>query len=293
VQSSFQQRFLPATAIKLAGDELLRQATAEWTPDSANAIHRTRVAIKRVRALLALMASDADTEHLDRQLQQFARSLASLRDQQVLIEAWQTLQESARPRFAQALDELEPTVRADFLQPVVRSLTDAAAQLTVVCEAWNRLPDADTATLIARLTESYRRCRRSFEALTLDAPADCVHRFRKRAKRLQYQVEFLVPIHPHDWTKLHARLQRLTDAAGRHHDWDLLRCRIAGVAPKSPARSLIEATLKKYQVAIVAQVLHGGASIFEDRPKRFRDHVERAWRDWPSPISPSALRSPR
>jgi CHAD domain-containing protein len=288
------QRWQPVSAAIIAvGHDQLRQAAAvvQTPPASAAAIHQSRVALKRVRALVALLADPARDEVilLDHALRDLGRSLAVRREAGALRESWQDLADHAPSRAASQFAAVGPQVLS-ALPPPRRDEADPDnhlfAAFAEVGQAWNRLPVDCDGDFIDRLTRSYRRARKQFKRLTADSNAPAWHELRQRAKRLQYQIEFLLDLNPDRSTKRHKRLQKLTDALGEHHDRNVLAERIGEHVPDSKARRRVLAVLKDRQAALVHEMLRRGRRVFDRKPGKFRKQWEQDWTAWQA--SPAA-----
>ncbi|WP_419403855.1 CHAD domain-containing protein [Stenotrophomonas rhizophila] len=106
-----------AVARELLAQDGARVVAALAAPDDQNGIHAARKAIRRMRAVLALLDEDEfELEREDRSLRRLGKSLSALRDAHVVVEAAKRLQVlHPGPAWAGVVGTLEQR-RADILQ---------------------------------------------------------------------------------------------------------------------------------------------------------------------------------
>ncbi|HUQ72780.1 MAG TPA: CHAD domain-containing protein [Planctomycetaceae bacterium] len=279
--------------VRAAGDDLLGRAEDRLSADrpSAAEIHQTRVSVKRVRALLTLIADidDDATESLDHRLRDANRALSARRDASVLLDTWRDLAERAAVRtfadFNAARPLLNDVVRQsgrDFI-----SLDILARELAEARRAWNQLPFvADGWSALAdRVAHTYRRGRKQLGRLSPESEAEEFHELRKRGKLLQYQIEFLQPMQPDRWGALHEDVKKLTDKLGRHHDLEVLADRLTAEFPETPSRRRILNALRSRQASLARKSLRHGEEIYDEKPARLLRHLQHDWAAWHKPIA--------
>jgi CHAD domain-containing protein len=182
-------------------------ATGE--PPSEKAVHETRKAIKRLRALLGLLRQELGERGFRREnaaLRDVARQLSGARDAAVMLATLDALIERhprklGRRRGVLALRR-RLAAESDRVQRLM--LADAAARAEVLGElhsfrwrvaAWSlpaaegmRLVDADLERLYRQGRARRRRAIRAKGERTL-----AMHRWRKRVKDIRYAAEMLDP----------------------------------------------------------------------------------------------------
>jgi len=280
-----------ADTVRAAGDDLLGRAEGRLSADrpSAAEIHRTRVAVKRVRALLILIADeeDAATQPLDHRLRDANRALSARRDAGVLLDTFRDLAEHAAVRTFADFTAARPRID-DIVRQSARAfipLETLARELAEARQAWNQLPfaaDGWTA-LAAHVVETYRRGRKQFGRLSSESTALAFHELRKRAKLLQYQTEFLQPMQPDRWSELHDDLKKLTDKLGRHHDLEVLADRLTAELPETPSRRRILSALRSRQATLVRKILRRCGGIYDEKPAHLLRHLQQDWAAWHKP----------
>ena len=194
-------------------------------------IHDARKAIRRLRSLLALVKTRLpETEKIDMQFERLGDGLSSLRDAHVVIETARSFRGSHRKRWKPAIDALsakrdERLARLldsdpDFLKrrALLRRLE---AQLDFVDWSKLRVPDLQDA-----IEASQQRIHRAEQMAASDPSLENTHRWRRRVRRLRFQLEALAKLSP-DSVRKHSRkhpkhdpkaLHKLGDALGNRRD---------------------------------------------------------------------------
>jgi len=222
---------------KIVGAQLarLRGADPGTRAGDAEALHETRVAVRRLRAAPRSFAdgfSSARRKHLVEELRWLGRELGAVRDLDVQLAnlAWH------RARLARGAGQhLEPfrahleterSVRRTALIAdldsrryfrLLRSLEDFGAS------AVPRRPRGDAAEPVAivgrkAVKRTMRKLMDRGDAIGEVPEADELHALRIRAKRLRYLLEALKPISGTPGKKLIKQLIRLQDVLGRFND---------------------------------------------------------------------------
>lgn len=208
------------------------------TGDQNEAIHAARKAIRRMRALLALLEhQDAfDLERDDLALRRLGKGLSDLRDAHVVVETalrlqrhdpvpgWKVVLAALTERRARVLHralERDPGFgrRRKIVERVLSS---------VRAQPWQRLRNAAIRDALKR---SERRVKKAAARAARDGDAETVHRWRRRVRRLRMQLEVVgafgaAQVHAHDHSgvvKKAKALHRTSDQLGRLQDLQLLR----------------------------------------------------------------------
>jgi CHAD domain-containing protein len=221
----------------VAGDIALRQGQ--------DAIHATRVALRRIRSTLRVFGAlfdERSTRGLDAELAWYADLLGDVRDRQV-----------QRARFAAAFDQLpdelvlassaaeidawlqeEQRVRGGRLQAALNS--ERYLRLLGDVRHWTEGPPlTEAAGGAPSMLKDYarrarrkagRRLRRAAATATSASPGDndrgvdvALHRARKAAKRARYAVELARPAYkPKRAKKIIKEYKALQDVLGEHQD---------------------------------------------------------------------------
>lgn len=194
-------------------------------------IHRTRVATRRLRSVLRVLAPAFERDaaaRLDAELSWYQNLLGEVRDREV-----------QRKRFAAALESLPPEL---VLGPVAAELDASLAseqlaarerlvaaldesryrELLVMVREFTREPplaNATTITDVVQLADGARRKanRRLRKGIRRD-DASALHRARKAIKRARYATELVEPVAGRAATQLVKAHKRLQDELGEHQD---------------------------------------------------------------------------
>jgi CHAD domain-containing protein len=204
----------------------------------ADALHRTRVATRRLRELLPVLRLDAHTTlKLNRSLRKVTKRLGAVRDVDVLMglieelhrdrrnsrNALQALQAAVEEKRQTARHQLDAKLPRAKLQKIARRLKRLAKHLqagdTSSGEAGQpRVRKATVWALEARATRRAARVREAIEAAgTVYIPAP-LHHVRIALKKLRFALELQEEVKDHAAMRDIARLKNAQDLLGRLHD---------------------------------------------------------------------------
>ncbi|UQY89501.1 CHAD domain-containing protein [Stenotrophomonas rhizophila] len=185
-----------AVARELLAQDGARVLAALAAPGDQNeGIHAARKAIRRMRAVLALLDEDEfELEREDRSLRRLGKSLSALRDAHVVVEAAKRLQAlHPGPAWAAVVGTLEER-RAGILQRAAsidpqfarRRMTIERVLQRLEAQPWERLRRRHVRAALAR---SERRVKRAASRAASDGDAEAIHRWRRRVRRLRMQLD--------------------------------------------------------------------------------------------------------
>jgi CHAD domain-containing protein len=234
-------------------------------PDE-RAVHETRKAIKRLRALLRMLRGELGERAFEREngaLRDLARELSATRDAAVMLATLDSLIERHPRKLARrrGVLELRRRVAAESDRMQRTALANPAQRAEVLGElhalrwrvtAWSlpaerdmRLIDADLERLYHQGRERRKRVARGHGERTL-----AMHRWRKRVKDLRYGAEML------------ERRGPAGAAGGRKRD----AARLRELATR--ADELAELLGEEHDLAVLAQHLREGARVGARRDRR-------------------------
>jgi CHAD domain-containing protein len=209
---------------------------------SVEAVHRARVASRRLREVLPLLTLDRPTAlKIKRRLCEVTRRLGDVRELDVLALLIEELRRSTRYRSA-GLDRVEAVVaRArvatrdqlpDTLsQAMLRRLTDrlervtgpaAKGDVTAARQVAGRPKRTWLWALEARLSQRSARVRSAVDLAGTIYAADRLHDVRIAVKKLRYVSELLHEAGRKDLASSLATLKAAQDLLGRLHDFEVL-----------------------------------------------------------------------
>jgi len=199
------------------------------------AVHDARKAIRRLRSLLALIEERIpEVAPIDDSLERLGDGLSSLRDAHVVVETARRVAGKHRKRWKPAIQALE-TRRDLRLEGVLARDPGFLNRRALVrrLEArlhfldWSRLRFGD---LEQGVDHSQRRVEGAEKRAALeDSPAN-IHRWRRRVRRLRFQLEAIGKLSPRLMHKLSRKhpgrdpkaLHKLGDALGDRRDEQML-----------------------------------------------------------------------
>jgi CHAD domain-containing protein len=193
-------------------------------------VHKTRVAVRRLRSILRVFGDlfPAELTEFDADLSWYQNTLGEVRDRQV-----------QRPRLAAAVDALPPElvlgpVGADLDQTLLveqlharESLAqalDSERYLAMVRRIRELADDPPTpqqtqvVDLVAAADAAHRKAARRLKRGAKAEDADLLHRARKAAKRARYAAELVAPVVGKRAQRRVERLKDLQDVLGEHQD---------------------------------------------------------------------------
>jgi CHAD domain-containing protein len=268
-----------AVAQAIAGQ--LRAMTAEHdkaVTGDVEAIHRLRVATRRLRAALRMLRevapSDAAESAAD-ELGWLCGAIGAVRDLDVLAQLLEERATRLEAAFIRALEPLSATIRrqrATEQERLIAALNSERYRGLV--QHLGRLapePAADSIALgavAARLVRSQLRAMlRAGAALDEVSSPETLHRLRVRVKKLRYALEPLRAVGGKPVRRMLRRLERVQQRVGLYHDAATATAWLHGWAAES-------------HDAPPAALMAAGALIhsFERRLRRLRARSLKAWR---------------
>jgi CHAD domain-containing protein len=240
-------------------DELRRRDPAA-RQDLPEGVHTMRVAVRRLRSMLATSRPFLDrtvTDPLRDELAWLSDALGAARDAEVrrsrldaaasaLVEErpdidwdearvrgmlWSSLVE----RHGTALEELAAVLTSDRYASLLDRLRDLAADPPWTAKSRKRIRGAYRRRAGRELQRLDRRMQLAADpALTQEERAHALHEARKAAKRARYAVEPLVPVYGEAADTLRKRLKKLQSTLGQHQDTVVTRAHLLDLARSGP-----------------------------------------------------------
>jgi CHAD domain-containing protein len=268
----------------------------ELLSDNANtpeeqAIHDTRKALKRLRALLRLLRSELGAQQFAQEygiLRDAARRLAGARDAQVMLSTLDVLftrhpRKLARRRALIGLRELLVAERAAAAQ---RALGDGLTRAEVLDELrglrervkrWSLPERPSIAVVESDLQRLYGQGRQRHKRAAKGKDGTrALHEWRKRVKDLRYAAEML-------GLPLARRADTLGELLGEEHDLALLAALLPapGYAPfedkrGKQARKALRKQIARRRRRLRKRTMREGERLYRRKPKKFTRRVRRA-----------------
>lgn len=213
---------------------LLRGGAAwEQAEDPVEAVHRLRVASRRLRAFVRLFApllGPKRADRLQKRLRTITRGIGLLREWDVLLEALRAEHANAEPLPRAALEhviEWAQGQRHKVVRPARKALAavDLVAladtldtELDRVCGRMLRLDEALATEANALLEPELARAFDGMPSPKEESEMEGLHEVRIRAKRLRYALDLLRPSLGEERRALRKGLKRVQVAIGEHRD---------------------------------------------------------------------------
>lgn len=211
--------------------------------EDAEAVHRMRVATRRLRAVISLFRDflPPTARRLRDELRWIARLLGSVRDLDVQLErldSWPAGDKALAPQAVHALKGVLSHQREQAHDKLLRGLNSARYERLVAgFTDWLRQgPSAEGASengaahaaanaasparkeMPRLILRRYVAMREHGDAIEADSPPEEYHELRIQCKRLRYALEFATPLYPKATRELLERLIALQDLLGMHQD---------------------------------------------------------------------------
>ncbi len=283
-------------------------------PDSA-AVHETRKALKRLRALVRLLEPTLPEGALSLErttLREAGRRLAAVRDAEVLVSTFEGLLDQGPPKLArrrgvrrlhEQLEQERDMVRARLAGEAATPMQVLAALHTLRSRvpSWPLPAQAGLELLDPGLQRTYRQGRRRRARAARARGAErgrALHEWRKRVKDLRYAAEILERTEPPrgrerrgaraERKRLQREQRRIRKAASRaddlgellgsEHDLAVLGARIEGTGQlgRGSARRLLRLIARRRR-ALRRKALRDGERLYGRKPRRFVRRMRRAY----------------
>ncbi|WP_062519319.1 CYTH and CHAD domain-containing protein [Demequina silvatica] len=258
--------------------------------DGPDAVHRARIATRRIRATLATFRPLVDqdvTEPLRDDLRWWGGVLGVARDAEVRRDrlvaavdglagtlvhgpARADLVEGAAAEYRAAWRLVIEAMRGERYLAMLRALDAFVAAPSLTPRA--ALPAAQELPRLVR--RSWRRVRRRHRAAFAAEAAhrdERLHELRKAAKRARYAAEAAAPAVGHRAGRFARRLDRVQDALGTHRDATVLADRLRAAAIEAPEPTFTYGVLAAGELARARHALDAHADAWR-RASRSRVH---------------------
>lgn len=283
---------VPRAIRRIAGEQLRYAASQlrDAIPENRDtAVHEARKSIKKVRAVVRLMAGELGpvAEAENELLRNLALKVSPLRDAAVLVETFDSLRDHFPETVSPALRERIRTELLKNRSRAARTSTAARSPATIAfaleraaqrARAWPLHNDGFDA-IAPGLRRALRRGRKALcEALADPAPIR-YHEFRKRVKDHWYHVRLLENAWTHE-TKLYEKdLKTLETLLGDDHNLVVLSERVASLGTGAEVAGLQEAiAARQRKLREEAQAL--GRRLYAPKPGVFVCRAEELWNNW-------------
>jgi CHAD domain-containing protein len=247
-------------------------------------VHEARKHIRRARSLLRLAAGVVPDKLRKREgarLRDAARTLSAARDRKVILGLVTRLATEGKvpERYLRYVaDELRRAhpPRAEerkCLTAVARQLSEAQSELATGESQGDGFS-------VRGLRRTYSAGRQAMRSAAREGEPSSFHEWRKRAKDLRHQLEFLSPIWPGVLPALADDLHGLTDLLGQANDMELLVQKLETMPPTDPDELLggpVAQKLAEWKCELRGEALRAGARLYSDKPRIMLARMEACW----------------
>jgi CHAD domain-containing protein len=248
---------------------------------STGAVHESRKALRRARAVLSMVAGalpKSERRAVRAALQDARRSLSTIRDHAVAPEALGalTLDDKERETAKRVLDNAAEAIPA--LAEIKQLLGEAAARAAAQAEALAAAlpPEIAWDTVTDGILEVYREARRARRLAKRSRP--WFHNWRRRSKELVYQLDFVSAHAGARTLAIRADLDAVTDRLGPAVDLVMLRDFVHTYAQGVPADDVeqLRDELDRQLEQQMKEARKDGRDAFRRKPKQFLRRVAKA-----------------
>ena len=271
-------------------------------------VHTTRKHLKKARAALRLVRKEVgrglfrDQDHC---LRDVGRLTSEIRDAEVRLATVRDLQGLTQRRGRGNYARLESMLALElenFMAAFAEWQAQAMPMLERACaniDCWP-LDQFSCKQLRCAVQRSYKDARRALKSAEGTPTAENFHRFRKKAKRLWYELRILRPVNPVVLKNLSDDLRAQGNLLGRAHDLSFLSDRLRGKDGSNTGRNrrdeLSAWEREGHKLLAVIEVSQGDLQraaaelaehFFAERPRDFGARVASWLEDWENKTSPS------
>jgi CHAD domain-containing protein len=263
-------------------EEMLAHDPGARLGEEPEAVHKFRVAIRRLRSVLRSARPMVDrvwSDQLRAELDWLAQALGRVRDLDVLLshlegqvadlpedrEAGELLLTKLRSKRAAAQHELVETLSSDRCATLLARVEEAASEPHWVAEG---VPVEDLAR------KDFERFDRAASKLGSRPSSESLHGVRIRAKRARYAAEVAEPLVGKPARRFVSRARNFQDVAGEHQDAVVAEQALRGLVRAEPQLTFVAGRLVERQRERSAEARRDVRKAL----KKLRRAGKRAWR---------------
>jgi CHAD domain-containing protein len=285
------------------------QSQLAQADDQSVAIHESRKALKRVRALLRLMRPAIGDEIFRREnsdLRDIGLSLSGARDRHVLLETAMKLDAMGRFERRSVADNLRQTILGAGTESEPVRMKAAAERLAGVRDRLSTVTATGSGFAIVGegLEKSYRTARRAFRHAYAEPSDEAFHEWRKGAQRHWRQMSLLSRAWPELLEARVGEARALSQLLGDDHDLAVLVAFVhseAAASLRKETAAIVETAARGRQEELRAAAHPRGDRLFATGARQLRKNIGEYWeaaarlkqleRD-ESPTKPKRIRRP-
>lgn len=255
--------------------------------NAEGSVHELRKRFKRIRALLRLVRpeiGDKAFRKLDACVRESGQQVAELRDADVLLSTLDGLKDISGLRVSSdTVERLHEQLVARRNAALAHVLGDeqtvdhikkALKRARRDIERWKI--GSGWKSIASGMMDTYAAAQQCVTAALVDPSIENLHAWRKDAKSVWYQVEFLCALRPRVIKPLEERLHALGDLLGDDHDLAVLTQTIANHACDWKVADdvlLLAAAVHKKRIELQERAFVSGRNLFKESPQSFATHL--------------------
>jgi CHAD domain-containing protein len=258
-------------------------AAADIEKRGPRAVHDYRKALRRARAMLALLSEalpGAASRTARRTIRDARRALGDARDHAVATTTIDKLElgEVERDAARAVVGAAQATQPAAEL--IAQAVRDGAARVVSEVEAIDAVlaPSLTQAELLAGVTGVYRKARRAWRGAKRSRRA--FHAWRRRSKELAHQLDLVARQAGPRVDELRHQFETVSDGQGPVVDLIALRAYIRrhGEAVSEEARTRLAGAIKLQLADVMPDARRAGRDAFRRKPAKFTRSLAKAIR---------------
>jgi len=248
--------------------------------DARRAVHEARKSLKKLRAILRLVAPEFSRSRFQmekRAFQDAAKQLAPLRDAEVRILTFDALIQHAKfapEDFADVREELETVAnllerRADTPK---RSAVEILQAVRKRIASWP-LNHLEWKLLAREICRAYRKGRKALQRYKREASPQTFHAWRKRVKELWYHLRIARDFLPESVSRTISECRKIGELAGLAQDMAVLQTNLA-TRRADHRNALLIAEIERRLPELHEIAAKHGARLYAQKPREFAKWAE-------------------
>jgi len=260
--------------------------------DAHQAVHEARKEMKKLRAFSRLMRKEIGKKTYrmtNMYYRDLAQVLSPVRDASAMLDTLKSLaenvtEEKEKKAFQDIKNHLvsrksaasRTQIKGDDL---LNKLKTDLSRAEKIHGSWKVRHD-DFSAFRGGLGKTYKRCQKAMKKAHKKKTPEAFHEWRKRAKYLRYEVDYLREIWHHPMKGLEKELHQLTDYLGKDHDLFVLGAHIQQMEyeDQEAIHGIIAIINRQREhLQLIARPL--GAKLLLDSKKDFLNRLEHYWKE--------------
>lgn len=261
--------------------------------DRHEAIHQVRKRCKKLRGLVRLVRPELGKAYQreNARFRDIAGNLASMRDEQSMVEALErllsTLEDNERALYDPVLDALRAkrdavaTANQQDPESLLAEARQALEKARVATSRW-RLSAAGFQA-VRGFNKTYARGRKDARNAFRTNAADDFHEWRKRVKYHSHHMQLLGPLWPRVNKAWRTESTTLADILGNDHDLAMLDIFLESDGDQlveNQIRQSLQTIIQAEQQRIRQEAWEIGQRLYAETPKALKKRWKRYWQSW-------------